>query len=376
MQEIYHYTPELFELLVEAIPRMFRSKRSVLVFFRGAGVDLSLLADLKRKVAEDRSGISKFEIVRTVLTRLNENGDKYLRERREVLKRVIEFEDFSTCWPEDELKAKGLVAEIQRVVNVKDSFTRMRQERYAEVKKARDAQRTQESTIRHRREIMEGIKRDFYSLFAMDDNPQRRGRLLEEVLNRLFKVVGIHVQDDFRRVSETGQGVVEQIDGIIELRGKLYLVEMKWLNKPVDVGDVSHHLVRVFGRSSTGGIFISYSGYTKPAIDLCRESLNKADIVLCTLEEFVLMLESETSLEEFLQAKIQGRFFTNSRFLVSSDQDSQCVEESISGQGRRGIRYLARFIPTILQPIVASFLDFSTPIWVRHARLSQILSSH
>ena len=100
MQEIYHYTPELFELLVEAIPRMFRSKRSVLVFFRGAGVDLSLLADLKRKVAEDRSGISKFEIVRTVLTRLNENGDKYLRERREVLKRVIEFEDFSTCWPE------------------------------------------------------------------------------------------------------------------------------------------------------------------------------------------------------------------------------------------------------------------------------------
>ena len=153
----------------------------------------------------------------------------------------------------------------------------MRQERYAEVKKARDAQRTQESTIRHRRG-----RESRGSLFAMDDNPQRRGRLLEEVLNRLFKVVGIHVQDDFRRVSETGQGVVEQIDGIIELRGKLYLVEMKWLNKPVDVGDVSHHLVRVFGRSSTGGIFISYSGYTKPAIDLCRESLNKADCTLHT----------------------------------------------------------------------------------------------
>jgi hypothetical protein len=42
------------------------------------------------------------------------------------MKRLVEFEDFSTCWPDDQLKAKGLVAEILRVIDVKDSFGRMR----------------------------------------------------------------------------------------------------------------------------------------------------------------------------------------------------------------------------------------------------------
>ena len=55
-------------------------------------------------------------MVRTTLTRLNERGEAALRERREILKRVTEFEDFSTCWPNDQLKAKGLVAEIRRVI--------------------------------------------------------------------------------------------------------------------------------------------------------------------------------------------------------------------------------------------------------------------
>lgn len=30
------------------------------------------------------------------------------------------FEDFSCCWPEDVLKAKGAASEVRRIVNVKD----------------------------------------------------------------------------------------------------------------------------------------------------------------------------------------------------------------------------------------------------------------
>ena len=88
MDITFHYPPELFELLVEAIPRLFRSKRAVLLFFEGAGVSFNLLDDLWQKVETDRTNIHKYEIVRTVLTRLNEQGEATLRERREVLKRV------------------------------------------------------------------------------------------------------------------------------------------------------------------------------------------------------------------------------------------------------------------------------------------------
>lgn len=40
-----------------------------------------------------------------------------------------------------------------------------------------------------------------------------------------------------------GLGVVEQIDGVIELQGDLYLVEMKWWQDALGPGDVAQHLV-------------------------------------------------------------------------------------------------------------------------------------
>lgn len=305
MNVIYHYPPELFQLLVDTIPRLCRSKRDVLTFFRGAGVGNSVTADIAAQLTQDRENINKYDIVRTVLSRLNETGDDALRERREVLKRVVEFEDFSVCWPNDRLEAQGLVAQIQRVINVKDSFTRMRQERDEEVRRHRETQRNIAEERRQRREALGEVLQDFHDLFKMD-NAQKRGLLLENVMNRFFAANGILLRENFRRSSEAGHGIVEQIDGVLEFDSHIYLAEMKWLNEPVGRRDVSEHLVRIYHRGDCRGIFVSYSGYTAPAIDACRDALNDMVIVLCELQEFVLLMEQEASLEEFLKAKIRG----------------------------------------------------------------------
>ena len=305
MDITYHYPPELFQLLVNAIPRLCRSKRDVLIFFQGAGIGVSTISDLDKQLRNDPKSINKFDMVRRVLTRLNEAGDATLKVRRELLKRVVEFEDFSTCWPEDRLEAQGLVSQIRSVINVKDSFTRMRQEREAEANKNRENIRRGAEALKQNREKLASIREDFNHLFAMDD-AHKRGRLLERVLNRLFEASGILVRESFTRVSEPGHGVIEQIDGVVELDSHIYLVEMKWLKEPVGVEDVSRHLVRVFSRDATRGIFISYTEYTAPAIDACKESLSKVVFALCTLREFVFLLESDMSLVEFLKAKIQG----------------------------------------------------------------------
>ena len=110
---IYQYTPDLLNLLINAIPRICRSKNDVLTFFKGAGVNSLLMDDITLQVKNDRNSISKYEITRTILSRLNERGDATLRERREILKRITELEDFSSCWPKDEWEAKGFVAEIR-----------------------------------------------------------------------------------------------------------------------------------------------------------------------------------------------------------------------------------------------------------------------
>ena len=305
MDTRYHYPPELFQLLVDTIPRLCRSKRDVLLFFRGAGTEHCVISDLKERVRNDPDSINKFSIVRTVLSRLNEAGDATLRVRREVVKRVVEIEDFSTCWPEDRLEAQGLVSRIRSVVDVKDSFTRMRQERESELRKNLEGKHRETEALKRRQENLESIRKDFSRLFAMDD-AHKRGQLLEGVLNRLFEAEGILVRESLRRIAEPGHGVIEQIDGVIELNGDIYLVEMKWLAVPVGVPDVSQHLVRVFNRSASRGIFVSYSEYTTPAIDTCKESLSKMVVVLCTLKEFVMLLENDMGLADFLKAKIRG----------------------------------------------------------------------
>ena len=305
MDTNYHYPPELFQLLIDTIPRLCRSKKDVLSFLRSAGVSQSMISDLEARLATDRESISKFHIVRTVLTRLNESGDTALRPRREVLKRVVEFEDFSTCWDEDRLKAHGLVSRIQNVVNVKDSFTRMRQEREVEASKNLESKRREAEELKRHRENIEVIRKDFYRLFTMVD-AHERGRLLEGVLNRLFEANGILVRESFTRVADPGHGVIEQIDGAVEIDGDIYLVEMKWLTEPIGRAALSDHMVRVFNRSASRGIFVSYSEYTTPAIDVCKEFLSKAVFVLSTLQEFVTLLENDMGLEDFLKAKIRG----------------------------------------------------------------------
>ena len=136
-----------------------------------------MLDDVSKRVETDRQNINKYEIVRTVLTRLNERGDGSLRERREVVKRVVEWEDFSTCYPENILKAKGLVADIRKIVNVKDSFTRMNLEREAAQSCIGEAE-NRAVAVQQRAAKHEAVKKEFYDLFAVKD-PKKRGKLLE-----------------------------------------------------------------------------------------------------------------------------------------------------------------------------------------------------
>src|SRR5882724_7271208 len=187
MDIVYHFPPELFQLLIDVIPRLVRSKDDLIIFFRGAGIRSDCYADLAQRVRTDRHNINKFEIARTVLTRLNERGESALRERREVLKRVVEFEDFSTCWPSEQLRAKGLVAEVRRVINVKDSFTRMHQEREHEHQERLRQHQERLAAIEARKQAIDEVRKDFYTLFAITE-PRRRGTMCESVFNRLFKV--------------------------------------------------------------------------------------------------------------------------------------------------------------------------------------------
>lgn len=301
----FHYPPELMNLLIDVVPLLNRSKQDVFLFFKGAGVSETHMYVPLQQWQENRDSINKYEIVRQVLTRLNEQGETCLRERREILKRVVEFENFSVCWESDQLKAKGLVAEIRDVVNVKDSFTRMNLERERERQERLQREQAEKEALRKRLEAIEKVKQDLFNLFALT-NAQARGKALEGVLNRLFTTFDMGVREAFALVGDSGEGTVEQIDGVVEIDGHLYFVEMKWWSAPLGVPEVSQHLVRVYHRAEGRAIIISASDFTDPAVLTCKDALQQKVVVLCTLQEIVTLLERREDLRAFVQKKVQA----------------------------------------------------------------------
>ncbi len=317
MENTFHYPPELLSLLIETLPRLCRSKKDLLLFFQGAGVSPSLLSTYEALLKTNSGAIKKPIVARELLTKLNENGDRSLRERREILKRVTEFQDFSVCWENDRAAARGYVAQVRELVHVKDSFTRMQIERDEERRKRLAEQTAHFNAEKDRKAKIETVKADLYALFGEHD-AKKRGKALEGVLNSLFAEYGILVREAFTVKGACSEGVIEQIDGLVELDGYLYLVEFKWWNKPLGTADVSPHIVKVFGRGGQArGIFISYSEYTIPAITTCRDALaGGVVIILCNLQEIVDLFEKEGDLKTWLKDKVTAAVVDRNPFYL------------------------------------------------------------
>jgi hypothetical protein len=155
------------------------------------------------------------------------------------------------------------------------------------------------------RDCLLSIKKELFSLFS-EINFQKRGKALEVVLNKYFKAYQILVREDFKRAGDPGEGIVEQIDGIIEIDNQIYLVEMKWKKESVGSDDIYAHLGRIYHRANAHGIFISASGYAPSALLAAKEALAKnALLVLFDLEEFVKVIEGEIDFKKYSTDKIK-----------------------------------------------------------------------
>lgn len=303
----FHYPPELLQLLIDTIPKLCKSKRDLLLFFQGAGVSKSVLAPHEEALRTNKDTFNKYHVTRALLAAINEKGERALRERREILKRVTEFDDFSVCWESDRAAARGLVAQVRDLVNIKDSFTRMRNEKDEEKRRRIAEQEAAAKTRQEWKAKRDKVRADLFALFSQQD-AHKRGKLLEQVLNDLFACHDILVREAFTIRGNCSEGVIEQIDGLIELEGHLYLVEMKWWNAPIGASDIAPHLVRVFSRGGQArGLFISYTDFTDPAISQCRDALVRgAVVVLATLQEIVSLLNAEDDLKAWLKGKLNA----------------------------------------------------------------------
>lgn len=138
-----------------------------------------------------------------------------------------------------------------------------------------------------------------FDALASSEDPQRRGYLLQDLLNRAFDLHQIPVVRSFTR-----NGGGEQIDGAFKLDGWHYLVECRWRKKLADIRELDG-LKGEIGRSGkqTMGLFLSINGWSDNVCPLLRQNPDKS-IVLMEGYDLRTVLAGRVDLREFILAKV------------------------------------------------------------------------
>lgn len=229
-------------------------------------------------------------------------------EEKKFIKSIIEI---ASKWnkfhlADNEYTARAIVQKAREVLNTIEINEAIESEFFEEEKKQaklRIEKLKQKAREEKKSEILERSKlllMMFDEMAIMKNNPQKKGYMLEELVNMLFQLYDIALLESFRR-NNGG----EQIDGAFKLEGWHYIVEMKWTNQLTDM----KQLDSLYGKISrsgkqTMGLFISINGWSSNVIPLMKQHPEKA-IFLLDGYDLRVVLSGEIDLIELLQKKIE-----------------------------------------------------------------------
>lgn len=223
---------------------------------------------------------------------------KQERERtivRNLIDLASDWENFHLA--QDEFKARAVVQkarELRGILIEADARERVEYERRLK-ESAEQRKRERETTFRRESDL---LLAQFDSV-AIDDDPQQRGYLLQDLLSRLFLLHQLPVVRAFLR-NKGG----EQIDGAFEMEGWHYIVECRWRKKLADIRDLDGLLGQV-GRSGkqTMGLFLSMNGWSEHVVPLLKQNAGK-NIILVDGYDLRAVLSRHVELKRLLKEKL------------------------------------------------------------------------
>jgi hypothetical protein len=228
-------------------------------------------------------------------------------EEKKFVKSVI---NIASNWSkfhlaENEYTARATVQKAREVLNTIEIMEANEMQLLEEEKKRerlRIGELKRKAKVEQKLEIQKRSKlllMMFDEMATKEDNPQKKGFMLEELINMLFQLYDIALLESFRR-NNGG----EQIDGAFKLDGWHYIVEIKWTNKLSDMSQLDSLYGKV-SRSGkqTMGLFVSINGWSANVVPLMKQSPDKS-IFLMDGYDLRVVLSGEIDLIELLQQKI------------------------------------------------------------------------
>jgi len=186
--------------------------------------------------------------------------------------------------------AQEAVAELKAHTSAYETLLSERERLEAE----RLAYANQVTLRRQFTEELRALRIRFLELHAMQDSPQRRGRLFEPFLTSLFKLFALDPRLSY--VNGT-----EQIDGAFSFDTDDYIVEAKWTKSPVSRAQADAFAAKVQRKGKNAlGLIISINGLTGDA----KKAYDRSTPFM-TLDgnDLMYVLEERVLLDEMLRRK-------------------------------------------------------------------------
>jgi len=299
------YSPSAIQALKEALTHIYWKKQDLRSYVYHT-VDNKLFIS-----TIDWDNNKKAESAAILIDRMIERPDLFEKDLLKLFDVTLHFNDFTHLkqWEDSDIK-------IKRAKDAVESL-RMHAEGYFRLMEERKQIETRQNIFLNMKKEKESfanmicvLKDDFMRL-VVEPNSQKRGFAFEKFLNSLFSLFDLDPKESFRIVGE-------QIDGAFTFDGNDFLLEAKWQEKPIDVGELYKFGGKIEGRLKlTLGLAISINGFSECYSE--SKSTNLKAMLLMDGADLIAVLENRIDLKDMLFRKRRHASDTGDIFLKFRD---------------------------------------------------------
>lgn len=243
----------------------------------------------------DWANQTKYESASELIDRMCARQDLYRNDLLVLFEQVINFNDFSHLkrWDDADKKiqrAKDAVGALRK--QAKGYFDVAEEKKKTEERK-KVAQEKAKNTTAFKSKLDE-LNKKFMDI-ATSSDAQKRGYGLEKLLNELFTLFDLDPKASFKIIGE-------QIDGAFTFRDDDFLLEARWVQRPINAADLYSFAGKINGkRKNTLGLFVSMGGFSNECLQTTSPDLRS--LILMDGMDLNAILTDRISLDDLLYRK-------------------------------------------------------------------------
>lgn len=281
------FPADLRNAIKDCLCNLFFRKKDLLYYFKSLNCTSS---DLRGASNE----LTKSDNVDIFLINLEEREDGGLLQKRNLIDSLASWSDYGSYWFKngslDPIQAKQSIENLKKILGKKTEQEKELEEIRKREEKAKEKEK---KNIK-----LEELNNVFKRLCGIDENSQRRGYALENLLVELFKYFEIEVEGPFKLKGE-------QIDGSFNFDGNNYIFEAKWQNTLSSNNDLYTFAYKI--ESNTlypRGFFLSINGFSTDAVERITHN-KKPQLILLDASDLIVVLDGRINLMDLLKRKIK-----------------------------------------------------------------------